>query len=360
MSASPAHFSKYPAISPDLATALRRDLGLDPEKAKTRFAQQVQAAALADSLRGVLGAAFGGSWFDATTGKAVVATTDPARAGQLVAAGAEAKVVRYSEGALDAVQNQVDRLRLPSSVTGWYVDLPTNSVVVEVTDDSAATKAFLASARALSSSVRSVTRPAKPQLMFDLRGGDPWTGSNYRCSLGFSARNNMGRPIVITAGHCTAGAVGAPANGFNEVMIGPISSSHFGDGGDYGTITVANNQWVPRGLVVDGADTVAVKGSTESAVGAAVCRSGSITGWHCGTVQAKDQTVVFSSGTVTGLTKTDVCAEPGDSGGPWMTDDQAQGLTTGGVGGCTNGGMSYFTPINRALNALGLRLVTEG
>ena len=39
---------------------------------------------------------------------------------------------------------------------------------------------------------------------------------------------------------------------------------------------------------------VAVSGSTESAVGSSVCRSGSTTGWHCGTIQAKDRNEVVA------------------------------------------------------------------
>jgi streptogrisin C len=104
---------------------------------------------------------------------------------------------------------------------------------------------------------------------------------------------------------------------------------------------------------------VAVKGSAEAAVGAAVCRSGSTTGWHCGTIQAKNQTVVYQQGTVTGLTRTNVCAEPGDSGGAWISGNQAQGVTSGGTGDCTNGGTTYFSPVAPALSTYGLRLVTS-
>jgi streptogrisin C len=103
-----------------------------------------------------------------------------------------------------------------------------------------------------------------------------------------------------------------------------------------------------------------VAGSTEAAVGAAICRSGSTTGWHCGTIGAKNQTVNYAQGSVSGLTRTNVCAEPGDSGGGWMSGQQGQGVTSGGSGNCTSGGTTYFQPVNEILQAFGLTLRTSG
>lgn len=108
-----------------------------------------------------------------------------------------------------------------------------------------------------------------------------------------------------------------------------------------------------------GSTTVRVAGSSESAVGASICRSGSTTGWRCGTVQAKNQTVRYPQGAVTGMTRTNACAEPGDSGGSWLSGTQAQGVTSGGSGNCSSGGTTYFQPVNEILSAYGLRLVTS-
>src|SRR5919205_1213275 len=92
-----------------------------------------------------------------------------------------------------------------------------------------------------------------------------------------------------------------------------------------------------------GAD-VTVAGSAVAAVGSSVCRSGSTTGWHCGTIQATNQTVNYGNGDIVfGLTRTSVCAEPGDSGGAYVSPNgatrvQAQGITSGGSGNCSSGG----------------------
>jgi hypothetical protein len=53
-----------------------------------------------------------------------------------------------------------------------------------------------------------------------------------------------------------------------------------------------------------------------------------------------------------------VCAEGGDSGGSFITGDQAQGVTSGGYGNCSSGGRTWFQPINEILRAYGLTLLT--
>jgi hypothetical protein len=63
---------------------------------------------------------------------------------------------------------------------------------------------------------------------------------------------------------------------------------------------------------------------------------------------------------VQGLVRTDVCAEAGDSGGPFMSGTQAQGTLSGGSGGCLLGGQSYFQPIQEVLSTYRLTLITGG
>jgi hypothetical protein len=63
---------------------------------------------------------------------------------------------------------------------------------------------------------------------------------------------------------------------------------------------------------------------------------------------------------VTGLIETNVCAEPGDSGGPLFSEGIALGVTSGGNGDCTAGGTTFFQPITKALTALGVKLTGPG
>jgi streptogrisin B len=56
------------------------------------------------------------------------------------------------------------------------------------------------------------------------------------------------------------------------------------------------------------------------------------------------------------LIQTNVCAEPGDSGGPLYDGTKAIGLTSGGSGDCTTGGTTFFQPVTEALSAYGVSL----
>jgi streptogrisin C len=159
----------------------------------------------------------------------------------------------------------------------------------------------------------------------------------------------------VTAGHC--GTPGAATAGYNGAAQGTFQASSFP--GDDMAWVATNASGTPQPWVnqYNGYAAV-VGGSTAAPPGSAICRSGSTTGWHCGTVQATGSTVNYPQGTVFGLTMTNACAEPGDSGGSWLSGNQAQGVTSGGSGTCTSGGTTYFQPVNEILSAYGLTLVT--
>jgi streptogrisin C len=241
--------------------------------------------------------------------------------------------------------------RVPDAVTGWYVDPATNSVVVSTTDDAAA-RAFVAGARAVR--IQHVT--ARPVLMSNLRGGDTITTSEGgRCSVGFNAISGRTR-YVITAGHCTK--LGGTWAGPDGQPVGPVAKSSF-PGHDFGLVEVASSAWEQTHDVEADSGYLNVAGSTPAMVGDRICLSGSTSGFHCGSVQSVGETVNYGDGNIVhGLTKTSVCAEAGDSGGPFMSGDQAQGTLSGGSGGCLLGGESYFQPIQEVLRTYGLTLLT--
>lgn len=63
----------------------------------------------------------------------------------------------------------------------------------------------------------------------------------------------------------------------------------------------------------------------------------------------------YGSGDIVyGMIQTNVCAEPGDSGGSLFAGSTALGLTSGGSGNCSSGGTTFFQPVVEALNAYGV------
>ncbi len=344
-----------PAAAPEVLSAMQRDLHLTPEQAQRRLTSEAVAARLEHSLREELGDTFGGAWMNEDGSKLVVGVTDAARADAVRRAGAEPRLVARSEKQLEKVKAELDRnaRRASRSVHSWYVDVTTNTVVVAAQDSALwSAQSFLADLGVTDGSVRVVPSKEEPRTMYDLRGGDAYYPGNARCSIGFSVGGGF-----VTAGHC--GGVGTTTSGANGAAQGTVRGSTF-PGGDYGWVQV-NTSWLSQPWVNNYAGGIAnVAGSNEAAVGASICRSGSTTGWRCGTIQAKNVTVNYPQGAVYGLTQSNACCEGGDSGGSWLSGDQAQGVTSGGSGNCTTGGTTFFQPLRPILAAYGLSLTTTG
>jgi streptogrisin C len=350
---------KTGGVAPQVLAAMKRDLGLDGEQAVARLNRAKWASGVSARLSAATGSDFGGAWLAADGTTLKVAVTDPDAQAQVREAGAVPVLVDRSEQTLVTAKEKLDAVRSDADgVTGWYVDVASNRLTV-VAKPGATTvaKRLARSAGVPAAALRVVTSTATPKPLFDVRGADPYFirvgGGTARCSIGFSVEGGF-----VTAGHC--GAVGATTTGFNQQAQGTVRASVFPGSADMGFVEV-NGDWDPRPVVNDfRGNELPVAGNAEAPVGAAVCRSGSTTGTFCGTILAKNQTVVYPEGAVTGLTRTNVCAEGGDSGGPWLSGDQAQGMTSGGSGNCTVGGETFFQPLNEILAAENLTLVTTG
>ncbi|MER5891649.1 alpha-lytic protease prodomain-containing protein [Streptomyces sp. NPDC001876] len=346
-------------LPPGLIKALQRDLGLDADEAAARTGNEYRAAVIASGLERSLGASFAGARVSGDGAALTVATTDASEAARITGAGADAEVVGHSLDRLEAAKAALDeaaRHTTPEGVPSWYVDVRTNRVVVNAADTSAA-DALLAAA-GVSRSVVKVNRSGEqPRALADLRGGDAYyMNGSGRCSIGFPVRRGT-QSGFVTAGHC--GRAGTTTKGVNQQAQGSFQASTF-PGRDYAWVATDAN-WTPRALVNGyGRGDVTVAGSTEMLEGSSVCRSGSTTGWHCGTIQQRNTSVTYPEGTISPVTRTSVCAEPGDSGGSFISGSQAQGVTSGGSGNCSSGGTTYFQPVNAALQVYGLTLMTSG
>ncbi|MEU8795037.1 S1 family peptidase [Streptomyces sp. NPDC048643] len=345
--------SRAPASSA-LISAMQRDLGLTEKQATTRLSQETTARAVERTARTKAGTTYGGSWFDVKSGRLVVALTTAASREAVESTGARVTLVKHSERQLDATMKRLDKLDAPAGVSSWHVDPRSSAVVVNVVSphkDDNDVRSFVARARKAGPVTVRQTATAPSTFAAGTVGGDPYYTGNVRCSIGFSVYGGF-----VTAGHC--GQAGAGVSGWDHSYIGNFQGSSFPDN-DYAWVNVGSGWWtVP---VVLGWGTVSdqlVRGSGEAPIGASICRSGSTSHWHCGNVLAKNETVNYSQGAVHQMTKTSVCAEPGDSGGSFISGDQAQGVTSGGWGNCSSGGETWYQPINEILNRYGLTLHT--
>ncbi|MFT2019514.1 carbohydrate-binding protein [Streptomyces sp. 796.1] len=345
--------------SPAVLAAMQRDLGLSsPGQAKERLANEAEAGALAGRLQQSLGRDFAGAWVSgAESSTLTVATSDRSELAKIKATGAKAKLAAHTLAELEGAKAALDRAAVKngsSAVPIWAVDVRSNTVVVQAVKPAAAQKLIAASgvARDLVS-VKTIAESPRP--LYDIRGGDAYyMGSGGRCSVGFAVTRGTTEGFA-TAGHC--GRAGTTTSGFNQVSQGTFQASTF-PGRDTAWVA-ANSNWKATPYVKGQGQNVQVAGSTQSAVGASICRSGSTTGWHCGTVTRHNTSVTYPEGTISGVTETTVCAEPGDSGGSYISGSQAQGVTSGGSGDCRTGGTTFHQPINPLIQGYGLTLKTN-
>ncbi|MEV4410316.1 alpha-lytic protease prodomain-containing protein [Catellatospora sp. NPDC049609] len=334
-----------------MVAELARTLGVSPDQALARLGREAAFARVEAGLRRALGDGFGGAYLDTDASVLTVAVTRRADGARVRAAGASPVVVERSEARLAESAARLDRraTTAPRQVPGWYPDVRTNQVVVMYRDGALdAARTWAAASGLDGATVRYEASAEQPQPLIDVIGGNAYyIGSGTRCSVGFAVTGGF-----VTAGHC--GGTGATTT----QPSGTFAGSSF-PGNDYAWVrTAAGN--TPRALVNRYSGTVPVAGSQAAGVGASVCRSGSTTGWHCGTINALNSSVTYPQGTVTGLIRTNVCAEPGDSGGSLIAGDQAQGVTSGGSGNCSSGGTTYFQPVNEILQTYGLTLTVSG
>jgi streptogrisin C len=321
----------------------------------------LDAASFGRQLESTLGNAYAGFWMDGAVRR--VGITDAAEAADARAQGLQPTLVRYSLPQLARVASQMDAAAAsaPATVASWGVDVRRNAVVVSVLGEDPSALAFARRFEAGDGAVVIEHVAEAPRPLWNIIGGQAIRNSVARCSAGFNARAGTAR-YVLTAGHC--GELGGTWSGAGG-SIGPVARFDF-PGDDFAAIQVTSAAAVQTALVdrYSAGSDVTVAGSAVAAVGSSVCRSGSTTGWHCGTVQAFNQTVNYGGGDIVrGLTRTNVCAEPGDSGGAFVSPNgatrvQAQGFTSGGSGNCRSGGTTFFQPVNEALSRYGVSLVT--
>ena len=184
-------------------------------------------------------------------------------------------------------------------------------------------------------------------------GGQAIYGGGYRCSLGFNVRSGS-TYYFLTAGHCTNLATTWYANSGQTSTLGTRAGTSF-PGNDYGIVRYTTSPGAGNVYLYNGSYRE-ITGAGNAYVGQSVTRSGSTTGVYSGTVQALNATVNYAEGSVSGLIRTNVCAQQGDSGGALFAGNTALGLTSGGSGNCTTGGTTYFQPVTEPLNAYGVSI----
>ncbi|MFF1817008.1 S1 family peptidase [Kribbella sp. NPDC058245] len=276
---------------------------------------------------------------------AILAAAGLAAAGLLATGQASAAPALPSPAAITSTLNS--EARIPG--TAWQTN-PDGRIIVSYDDTVTASKlsALTKVTDRFGSAVTLEKIPGK--LTKYIAGGDAIYGGQYRCSLGFNVQDNAGAYYFVTAGHCGNIASSWYANSAKTTLLGTTYGSSF-PGNDYAIVKYSTSYTNHPGTVdLYNGSSQDITSAGNASVGQAVKRSGSTTGVHSGTVNATNATVNYAEGTVTGLIRTNVCAEGGDSGGALFAGTVALGLTSGGSGNCSSGGTTYFQPVTEVLS----------
>ncbi|MFE6334608.1 S1 family peptidase [Streptomyces sp. NPDC057798] len=297
-----------------------------------------------------------GSWIGAD-GRPVVAVTDEEAAAEVRRAGGRPKTVSHSMNELKSATHTLGSApRVPG--TAWALDYRSNQVVVR--GDRTVSSGDWSRLAQVAGGIGAFVRMERTEGAFTTRlnGALPILSTAGRCSAGFNVTDGQ-RDFILTAGHCGPNGSVWFADNRGRDQVGSTVRQNF-PGADFSLVQYAG------GDAGEGADVVAVgggqgvriTGAGDPSIGQRVFRSGSTSGLRDGTVTALNATVNYPEGTVTGLIETNVCAEPGDSGGPMFSEGIALGLTSGGSGDCASGGTTFFQPVTKAMAEVGVRLIT--
>jgi streptogrisin D len=314
-------------------------------------AATLAASTSATTVADRLGTRTAGSYLD-SAGRLVVTVTDSAAAVLVTDSGAVPRYVTRSGATLAAA---TATLAASATIPGtaWATDPASNQVLV--TADSTVTGAKLTKLKAVLAGLGDVARLERVAgvLKTTIAGGDAIFGGGFRCSLGFNVRSGL-TDYFLTAGHCTNSATSWSTG--SGGAIGVRAGTSF-PGNDYGLVRYTSLLTARPGSVdLYNGTTRDITAAGNAVVGQAVQRSGSTTRVRGGTVTGLNATVNYPQGVVTGLIRTTVCAEGGDSGGPLFAGSIALGLTSGGSGNCTSGGTTFFQPVTEALSVFGVSI----
>lgn len=421
--------SSADATSGQLGVFTRQGLSLERAQAALATQSQVEAAKLPAKLEEALGASFAGVWFEPNTAKfgiGVVSGESRRVAEQVVAQAGLAGVVNYvsvrstwvqlirAQGEWNAKLGHLAGQQFSTGLSASH-----NAVSVTISSSVPAHERALLEREAarfhVNVSIAVVppdaleARPHNSQCEIKPReayafcskpiaGGvliTPNVERNGYCTAGPLAL--LANPatlaaaletFILTAGHCLEGkekwfTATHPGNELKE--IGPTWKFLNDLLGDYGAIEVGPN-WLQAGVTPALAqithyqdnglrEAQSVLGEAASVEGGSFCKQGATSAEQCGSIKHTNLLVIFLEeppdvlSHVDGLVETNACSEPGDSGGPYATLPNANGVDilgthVGGPNGKCAGILfcetciSYYEPIQTSLTGLGLSLLT--
>ena len=284
-------------LDSDAAIAMAAEQGISVAEAKRRLSRQEELGERGARIVKALAGRSGGIYLD-DDGQLVVTTLDATGDAAARRGGARAQRVDDSSARLDLIMSYLDQLASKGSVRSlhdWYVDVPTNTVVVTVVGASDPdTRAFLRGATSFGNSVRINRRPASdaPRATPELMGGLKICSTARRLLFDRvqhrhqhrEPRRSHRRPLPAADRKRVPQRLHHRQGSHRELPRGRFR--HF--------LERISAYWRPVPAVYKYNNTrVNVRGVANPPVGTRLCKSGATTGYTCGKITAKNQTVIY-------------------------------------------------------------------
>jgi hypothetical protein len=242
------------------------------------------------------------------------------------------------------------------NISSSYIDIMNNSVTVELIDNTPIqqikVKNTISKAKSsIDSNLIKFTKGKENVTQANINaGGYISAKSGYSCSMGMRVKYN-GKNGYLTAGHCTNG-IGT------TIQSGTVRARQLANNQkfDYAFIET-NSSYTPTNTLEKYSNSPAnitklglVNYCPTVTVNMAVSKNGITTGYTTGKVTGVNASVYYSdiNMTITGMVKTNVYSQPGDSGGVVMiprTDANGGAVGLGILSGGNDSTM-YFSDIN--------------
>lgn len=283
--------------------------------------------------------------------------------------------VENSFNELNKINNFISNSSLingKSDITSSYIDIINNSVGIDLKNNNKAEQisitnviSNLSSAELTSTNniqendnikniVKFHTSEGENSTSSEINaGGKYYTDDNgHYCSMGLRVKYN-GKEGYLTAGHCVSSGLFKPTLKTGKVKVRQFANNKnydyaFVQTEGYGYNPTNNLQYTTTGITKLGL----VSYCTIITVNMTVAKSGTTTGYTSGKVTALNQSVYYDNEkkTITGLEKTNLYIDGGDSGGPvFIPRTDANGGAIGiGIlsGGVKKGYVMYFTDLS--------------
>jgi S1-C subfamily serine protease len=268
------------------------------------------------------------------------------RTARILAAAVAAVAVLLPATAAAAAPTLTRYRSLPG--TAWWTEAGATVVAADSTVDATTLAGLRGALRNRGTLVRD-----GGTLRRHIAGADPFyqAGGFGRCLIGFNARAGS-TYYFLTSRHCVGGVASTVyADAAATVVLGVVTTVT--PTYDTALIRYTNTTIAKPSAVNTYPGLAPIRTFGSPAIGQRVTRSGP-SGVRTGTVTAVNVTVNYADGTVLGLIRTNICSQPGDSGGPLFAGTVGIGITSGGSGSCASGGVSYYASAVRAGSTYGV------